>query len=308
MTADNLNPELRDAFRMVPVFPYYGPRTIPLGRMMYNKATPTKTGPGVTVEEVMLGDLSLRVFRPIEGASGAGILWIHGGGFIAGATEQVNDVVSGFARRLKAAVVTVQYRWAPEHPFPAALDDVHAAWRWMLDAPDIDSARIAILGQSAGGGLAAGLVQRLHDEGGQQPVAQVLHYPMLDDRTAADLGRDAERYRIWNNRCNRVAWNAYLHPLGAGADGVPPYAAPARRQDLSGLPPTWIGGGTYDLFADETRDYATRLERAGVSVDSLYLEGAPHVFEVMAPDWSGSVQFLNSTARFLRRYLQNPSG
>ncbi|MEO1554964.1 MAG: alpha/beta hydrolase [Pseudomonadota bacterium] len=304
MTSSKLNPDLEAAFRWMPVFPYYGNKTIPIGRAMYNFGTRTKPEFGVTIEEFDLGPLRLRVFRPTAPSRGGGVLWIHGGGFIAGTTDQVQDVASRFARWLRASIVTVQYRWAPEHPFPAALDDLRNAWQWMLDADDIDSERMAILGQSGGGGLAAALVQRIHDEGGQQPVAQVLHYPMLDDRTAVDRSLDSGGYKIWNNRCNRVAWNAYLSPAKAGDDELPPYAAPGRRENLNGLPPAWVGVGTFDLFADEARKYAERLKGAGVPTEMFFAEGAPHVFEIIAPDWEVSQEFLHETARFLRGQLK----
>jgi acetyl esterase/lipase len=303
MSDTTLHPDLHDAFKWMPVFPYYGNKTIPIGRMMYNFGTKTKVEFGATVTEYTLGHLLLRVFRPVAPSSGAAVLWIHGGGFIAGTTEQVNDVASRFARWLRATIVTVQYRWAPENPYPAALDDVHAAWTWMLEEPGCDSARMAILGQSGGGGLAAALVQRLHDEGSQQPAAQVLHYPMLDDRTAANSALDAKPFKIWNNRCNRVAWNAYFGNAKAGDTQVPKYASPARREDLSGLPPTWIGVGLFDLFAEETQAYADRMKAAGVPCETFYVQGAPHVFEVMAPQWEKSILFLDETARFLRQHL-----
>ncbi|WP_372571237.1 alpha/beta hydrolase [Ruegeria jejuensis] len=303
MANDRLNPELADAYRWLPVFPYFNRATIPLGRFLYNMGSKTKAEFGATVDEYNIGPLLLRVFRPIAPALEGGVLWIHGGGFIAGTTEQVNEVASRFARWLRVPIVTVEYRWAPENPYPAALDDVHAAWQWMLDAEDIDSTRMAILGQSGGGGLAAALVNRIHDEGGQQPVAQVLHYPMLDDRTAADRSLDKETFEIWNNRCNKVAWNAYLHPAKAGDAYVSEYAAPARREELSGLPPTWIGVGTYDLFSEETRTYADRLIDAGVPCETMYVDGAPHVFEIMAPEWKTSGLFLERTRAFLKRHL-----
>ncbi len=304
MADDKLHPDLHAAYRWMPVFPYYGNRTVPLGRRMYNFGTKTKPEFGATVSEYDLGHLKLRVFRPVTENLGGAVLWIHGGGFIAGTIDQVNEVASRFARWLRATIVTVQYRWAPENPYPAALDDARAAWQWMLDAEDVDSTRMAILGQSGGGGLAAALVLRIHDEGGQQPVAQVLHYPMLDDRTAANHALDKDDFKIWNNRCNRVAWNAYLAPNKAGADTLPPYAAPARREDLSGLPPTWLGVGTYDLFAEEAKTYAQRLTEAGVPCETFYVEGAPHVFEVMAPHWENSERFLELTTDFLRSHLK----
>ena len=137
----------------------------------------------------------------------------------------------------------------PEHPYPAALD-AHAAWTWLRGHAAAE--RIVVGGQSAGGGLAAALVQRLYDEG-ERPRAQWLFCPMLDDRTAARRGLDDAGHRVWDNRLNRFGWRAYLG-TEPGAPGVPPYAVPARRDDVAGLPDTWIGVGDIDLFHDEARE------------------------------------------------------
>ncbi|UZD91472.1 alpha/beta hydrolase [Cognatishimia activa] len=304
ISESQLHPDLSDTFRFLPVLPYYHRSMIPFGRTIYNASSGTKVEFGVSVKEYSVEHLCLRVFEPLTGSNGAAVLWIHGGGFVAGTTQQVNDVASRFARWLSASIVTVEYRWAPRDPFPAALDDVFHAWQWILEQEVYDNDRIAILGQSAGGGLAASLVQRIHDEGGPQPVAQVLHYPMLDDRTAANRQLDKNKYKLWTNHVNRVAWNAYLGGHEAGATSLPQYASAARRKDLSDLPPTWLGVGTFDLFYKESKSYAERLETAGVEVETHYVPGAPHVFEVMASDWKGSTGFLEATRRFLKRHLR----
>lgn len=208
------------------------------------------------------------------------LFWIHGGGLIMGAPELDHALASGFADDLGIVVVSPRYRLAPEHPFPAAIDDVYAGFRWLLDHADdlgVDPARIAVGGGSAGGGLAAALVQRAHDDG--LPVAyQVLVEPMLDDRTvpraeAADVAALA-----WTVASNRFGWASYLgHEPGEPDDR--PYAVPARRADLSGLPPAYIGIGDADLFLDECLDYAARLRAAGVPVDLDVVEGMHHAGE-----------------------------
>jgi acetyl esterase/lipase len=156
-------------------------------------------------------------------------------------------------------VVSADYRLAPEHPYPAPLDDCLAAWTWLQDnspARGVDPTRVAIGGQSAGGGLAASLVQRVHDDpGAAQPVAQWLFCPMLDDRTAAERKLDATKHILWNNTSNRMGWRSYLG-VEPGAASTPEYAVPSRRADLAGLPPTWIGTGDIELFYDENRAYA----------------------------------------------------
>jgi acetyl esterase/lipase len=211
--------------------------------------------------------------------------------------------------------VSVEYRKAPEHPFPAALDDCNAGWEWLQRnavSLGISPARVAIGGQSAGGGLAAALVQRLHDAqstageptagepiaGGPQPIAQWLFCPMLDDRTAARLELDRVGHRVWNNRANRFGWSSYLGTT-PGSPAVPPYAVPARREDLTGLPPAWIGVGDIDLFHEEDRAYAERLRAAGVEATLHVVPGAPHGFEAWAPKTNLSRAYVGSALDWL---------
>jgi len=238
----------------------------------------------------------------------AALLWIHGGGFVIGRAAQNDRFCGAAARDLGIVVVSVEYRKAPEHRFPAGLDDCHAGWTWMQQqaaALGIDPARVAVGGESAGGGLAASLVQRLHDAGGTQPAAQWLFCPMLDDRTAARRELDDVGHFVWTNRLNRSGWRAYL---GAepGAATVPPYAVAARRDDLSGLPPAWIGVGDIDLFADEDRAYAERLRAVGVAATLDVVPGAPHGFEIWAPDSTLAREHVARAQAWLRGTLDVP--
>ena len=217
------------------------------------------------------------VFAPRGRQRRAAVLWIHGGGFVVGSASQDHARCVRLARDLDVVVVSAEYRTAPGNPFPAALDDVHAAWTWLVEHADelgVDPGRLAVGGQSAGGGLAAALVQRVHDAPGAQPVAQWLFCPMLDDRTAADRSLDPVRHYLWNNRSNRVGWRSYLG-VEPGAPDVPRYAAPARRENLAGLPPTWIGCGDIELFHGEDRRYAEALAAAGVPIVLDVVQGAP---------------------------------
>ncbi|NND85707.1 MAG: alpha/beta hydrolase, partial [Acidimicrobiia bacterium] len=208
--------------------------------------------------------------------------------------------------RSDCALVSAGYRLSPEHPFPASLDDAHAAFHWMVGHADelgLDPSRVVIGGESAGGGLAASLVQRLIDEG--TPIAgQLLVYPMLDDRTAArpDIGR--KDHLAWNNASNRYGWSSFLGgPVGSAT--TPEYAVPARRADLSGLPPAWIGVGDLDLFLDEDTTYADRLRGAGVEVEFLLVQGAPHAFVTLEPSAPASTSFFDSAGAFARRLLHD---
>jgi len=282
MDIARVDPALREALRKTPT-----PKiTNPVGLFLISRLSrliPAKDVAGVERRAVRVGDLRLRVYVP-ERPSGAGLVWIHGGGLVLGAAAMDDTLCGETARDLGVTIVSVDYRVAPRHPFPAAIDDAHAGWRWLQDnaaALGVDLDRIAIGGQSAGGGLAAALVQRVHDEG-DRVAAQWLLCPMLDDRTAADRSLDDARHFVWDNRANLVGWRSYLGDR-VGAATLPPYAAAARREDLTGLPPAWIYASDIELFSGEDRAYADRLRAAGVDVTFVAVSGAPHGFEAWAP-------------------------
>lgn len=243
---------------------------------------PAQRVPGVRVRIARAGHAWLRVYEPEGRRSRPALLWIHGGGLVVGSARQDDGLCARTAARLDAVVVSVDYRLAPENPYPAAIDDVFAGWQWLLAHAGqlgVNTGRLAIGGESAGGGLAACLVQRVHDTGGVQPIAQWLFAPMLDDRTAADTGRDAVNHYVWNNRANRFGWTAYLQQPPSSAT-VPAYAVAARRSDLTGLPPTWIYTTEIELFHDEVLAYASRLRQAGAAVELQTVPAAPHAFEL----------------------------
>lgn len=240
------------------------------------------TGGGVTVrQETVDGGQDVYVYSPTTPNGGA-LLWIHGGGTIIGAPEIDHRRCIRIARDNGVVVVSTRYRLAPEHPFPAAHDDCFAALRWLHDSASelgVDPARVAVGGASAGGGLAAGVVQRAVDE--SVPVAfQLLIYPMLDDRTPTRPA-DHRGALVWTRRSNAFAWDAYLGAGHATRD-VPAYSAPGRRTDLAGLPPAWIGVGDLDLFHDEDVDYARRLDAAGVPVELVVEPGMYHAADLFA--------------------------
>jgi acetyl esterase/lipase len=210
------------------------------------------------------------------------MLWIHGGGFILGTPEQDEANIVRMCRELGIIVGAVNYRLGPDYPFPAALHDCYAALAWLHGAAGelgIATGRIAIGGNSAGAGLAASLAQYAHDEGTIRVAFQLLIYPMLDDRTTNRTDIDQTRLRLWNSKSNIVGWTTYLGKVPGGAD-LPDYAAPARRKNLEGLPPAWIGVGTCDLFHDEDVAYATRLQEAGVPCTLKVVAGAFHGFDL----------------------------
>ncbi|MCG5434245.1 alpha/beta hydrolase [Mycobacterium sp. MYCO198283] len=271
--ADPVHPDLRRIARLVPAQPVR-PVLLPLLR----RATGRLTGrPARGVEVLRLSSgMRVRVHRPPTAGPGAALLWIHGGGYLLGSPAQDDRLCRRFADALGITVAAVEYRLAPAHPYPAALQDCYAALRWLSTLPAVDPARIAIGGASAGGGLAAALAlwARDHATQGDAPVAfQLLVYPMLDDRSATG----DPRHRLWTARSNRLGWAAYL------GDADPAVAVPARRTDLAGLPPAWIGVGTHDLFHDEDLAYSQRLRAAGVPCDVEVVPGAFHGFDAIAP-------------------------
>lgn len=212
------------------------------------------------------GSVSAFRYEPASGTPRGALLWIHGGGRVMGAPMQDHALAQQLADAASVTVLSTAYRLAPEHPFPAALDDCAAALAWLREhcAGAEVPTRVAVGGASAGGGLAAELAQWALDH--DVPVDfQLLLYPMLDDRTL-DHGPGDRGHLIWTPEANRLGWTAYLgHPAGEREDR--PYAVAARRADLTGLPPAWIGVGDLDLFYEEDLAYADRLRAAGVAVE-----------------------------------------
>lgn len=238
--------------------------------------------------------------------SGA-LLWIHGGGFVMGHPATYHDLCSRFAADLGIVVVSVDYRLAPRHPFPAGLEDCYTALAWLHDrAADlgVDPARIAIGGDSAGGGLAAVLAQLAHDRGEVPVRFQLLVYPMLDDRTVLRADHAGTGAFVWSPTSNRFGWTAYLGHAPR-ADEPRPYAAAARRADLAGLPPAWIGVGDLDLFLAEDVGYAGRLVAAGVPCELVVVPGMYHAADgLLAGKVPAMTDFRDAMVRAVGHGLQ----
>ncbi len=259
----------------------------------------------VTTTRARAGGIRLRIHRSTSGPMGPAVLWFHGGGMVLGSPKQDDRMCADTAAELGITVIGASYRLAPEAPFPAAHQDAFAAWEWVQAHAvelGIDPSRVVVGGESAGGGVAAGLVQRLHDGAGVQPVAQWLFAPMLDDRTAARRELDSLDHLVWNNRANLYGWGAYLGDE-PGAEEVAPYAVPARRTDLSGLPPTWLCVGDIELFHDEVVHYAARLRAADVPVELDVIPGGAHGFEAWAPTAPISLRLLDRARHWLASTL-----
>lgn len=226
------------------------------------------------------------VYRPRGGTAPLpAYLHIHGGGFLVGKPEGFADFNERFASELGCLVVSVDYRKAPETRFPGALEDCYAALRWLhaqADALGVDPQRVCVGGESAGGGLAAGLSLLARDRGALPIAFQLLIYPVLDDRTGSEDGGNPHTGEfIWTRASNRFAWNCLLGHA-PGGDDVSPYAAPARAADLRGLPPAFVSVGSLDLFLEENIAYAGRLLQAGVPTELHVYPGAVHGFELAA--------------------------
>lgn len=256
-------------------------------------------------------DVPVRLYRPRDAAGPVPcMVWIHGGGFIIGDAYQDEKALLALVRQLGIAVVSVEYRLAPEHPFPAPTEDCYAALRWVhtdADELGVRADRLAVGGASAGGGLAASVALLANDRGEVPLCLQLLVYPMLDDRTVLRTDVDDAHLRLWSTRSNRFGWSAYLGHE-PGGDGTDPIAAPARREDLTGLPPAWIGVGTCDLFHDEDIDYATRLGTAGVPCDLHVADGGYHAFDMVQAKAEVSRAFRAGSVAALRQALLDPTG
>ncbi len=288
----DIHPELRRVARFIPRRVVY-PWSVPLLRSLRRTATSNE---GVEVVTLTSGH-GARLYRPPAATERLpALVWIHGGGYVIGSPEQDDLLCRRYVERLGIVVAAVRYRLAPEHPYPAPLEDCYRVLTWLAGLPGVDPARIAIGGASAGGGLAAALAFLARDRGELTPALQVLSYPMLDDRTV-DPALDDPGFRLWNTASNRFGWRSYL----GGAD--PAIAVPARRDDLTGLPPAWLGVGTLDLFHAEGAHYAARLTAAGVPCELHEAPGAFHGFDQIAPNAGVSRAYFDSACASMARAL-----
>lgn len=257
-----------------------------MGQLLSALGTLVPPTPGVSVEKTTVvldgAELELRIYRPAQ-ASGSAALYVHGGGMIGGSVEFYDPMVRSYVQASGVPLVAVEYRLAPEFPHPTPVEDCFAALRWLVEhAADLgaDPERIGVIGDSAGGGLAAGLALLARDRG--VPVArQILICPMLDDRNTTPDPVIAP-FAVWTYDDNITGWGSLLG-AAAGGDDVPPAAAPARAGSLKGLAPAYVEVGQLDIFAEEDVTYARRLMSAGVATELHVHPGCPHAYEVFAP-------------------------
>jgi acetyl esterase/lipase len=246
---------------------------------------PAPDATGVTVTDVLIAgpagapEMPLRIYRPDVPSGPVGVFDVHGGGFILGDLEMVHASNLTLAREVGAVVVSVDYRLAPEDPYPAGLEDCYAGLVWFAEHAEeygVDPDRIAIHGISAGGGLCAGLALLARDRGGPAIAFQYLGVPEVDDRLGTASMTAYIDTPLWNQPNAVLSWAAYL---GAGVPGtadVPVYAAPARASDLSGLPPAYVSTMEFDPLRDEGIAYALALQAAGVQVELHMFPGTFH--------------------------------
>jgi acetyl esterase/lipase len=251
-------------------------------------------------------DVRLLVYRPHGlGRKLPAILHTHGGGYIVGSPEMNAISHRRLSRELGCVIVSVDYRLAPETCHPGPIEDCYAGLKWLWDQAEglgVDRRRIGLMGESAGGGLAASLALLARDRGEIPLAFQQLIFPMIDDRTCIDA--DPHPFVgdfVWTRASNAFGWRALLGQEPGGPD-VSPYAAAARATDLRGLPPTYLSVGALDLFLEENMDYARRLTRAGVPVELHVYPGAYHG-SGMVPDARVSKQSTRDSEQALARFL-----
>ena len=285
----NFDPELRPYLELLPARPAGGaPVDMATVRAYATQMTAainaTADVSGLSVENHVVSrsehapDVPVRVYAPASrDGTVAAILYIHGGGFTVGSVDMEHFNAVRLANELGVVVVSVEYRLAPEDPYPAALDDCYAALEWLHEEAAglrVDPARVAVVGNSAGGGLAAGLALLARDRGGPPICFQFLGIPELDDRLETPSMQAFVDTPMWSRPSADASWRAYLGDRYGGE--VPPYAAPARATDLAGLPPAYVSTMEYDPLRDEGILYALRMLQAGVNVEIHSFPGTFH--------------------------------
>ncbi len=265
----------------------------------------------VSIEDRMVpgpadaSDVAIRIYRPRARADEPrpGVFEIHGGGFMTGSIEMMDPWCQRVAGDIGAVVVSTDYRLAPEHPFPAGVEDCYAALSWTAaNAADlgIDANRLAIAGQSAGGGLAAACALMARDRTGPKLCFQLLEIPELDDRLETPSMKQFTDTPLWNRPNAEWSWRHYLGPEHAGE--VSAYAAPARAEDLSGLPPAYVSTMEFDPLRDEGILYALAMMQAGVPVELHAYAGTFHG-SALFPNASASKRNAQEVIDVLRRRL-----
>jgi acetyl esterase/lipase len=311
MNKEKIHPELLQIAKKSPKIDF-NTKNLWLMRLVMSIMPLAKIPQSVFIQNIFIANESgqtkirLRVYKPKMATTPTPVLiWMHGGGYVVGKPEQDDGCCSQYVQELGITVISVDYRYAPKYPFPIGLDDCYAALKWVVSQAQeqgIDQNRIVIGGASAGGGLAAALVQLIHDRQEFKVAFQLLVYPMLDDRTVLRSEIDDRQNVTWTQKSNKFGWESYLGTR-CGEKIVPVYAVPARREDLTGLPPAWIGVGSLDVFHDEDLTYAKRLEASGIETELVVVEGAFHGFDVFDAQIQVVQDFRKSQIVALKKHL-----
>ena len=253
------------------------------------------------------GEIIVSTFRRVGhvDAKSPGVYLIHGGGMVGGTRASIAPMLVDWVLEYDAVAAAVEYRLAPEFPDPAPVEDCAAGFEWFVDrAAELafDPRRVLIGGQSAGGGLAAGTTLLARERGGHMPVAQLLMWPMLDDRNETVSARQIDGVGIWDRTSNETGWTALLGDRRGGAD-VSTVAAPARATDLSGLPPTYVEAGSAEVFRDEAVALASGIWAAGGSAELHVWAGGFHGFQTIVPAAAVSQTAVRTREAWVRRVL-----
>jgi acetyl esterase len=313
MTPPAVDPEIRTLLETADtsVFPVHGLDTVladPKRYALLRDLPEVPTDDQVKADDLYIhgpgGTLRLRIYRPETTEDLPMILYIHGGAYTYGSPEAEEGRSLRYARDARAVVVSVDYRLAPEHPFPAATDDAYAALTWIAGhAAELggDPARIAVAGGSAGGNIAASTALRARDQAGPRLLFQALTYPGVDGGLTSASVREFTDTPVLNRAAMDLAWRYYTP-----TDPTDPYASPLHATDLTGLPPAYIAVAEVDPLRDEGRDYAARLSAAGVTTELVQVPGAVHGFDLLFPQARISERNLTDQTRALRDALHHP--
>ena len=303
--------ELLDVLEMFPQLEIT-PESIPLireGNVQAEQALEVDESIAITDEYIDGPDenqLLVRVYRPKASTDELpAVLWIHGGGYVIGSVNDNDALCMQFVKEIDCVVASVDYRLAPEYPYPVPLEDCYTALKWLADnasALNIDKGRIAVAGASAGGGLTAAVSLLARDRQYPSLCFQMPLYPMINDENNTPSANEITEGMIWNQKSNEAGWKMYLGEL-YGTEDISPYAAPARAQDFSDLPPTYTCVGQLDPFRSETITYVEKLAEAGVDVEFHLYPGAYHGFDLLNPQSELAKNAVSEYIQALKRGL-----
>lgn len=318
--SNQLDPEIKGPIKkMLASMPPTNFNNLPAARadsrkMMERMNAQMPVIPGVITEDRTIPGpegapgVPVRIYRPEKHTEVLpALLWIHGGGYMLGNIDQEDVTSRQFTLAAECVVVSVEYRLAPENPYPGPLEDCYAALKWLATHTKelkADRSRIAIGGASAGGGLAAGLALLARDRAEVNVMFQLLVYPMINDCNIAPPSQSLPDALFWTRKSNLIGWRSYLGCEPGGKD-ISCYAAAFRAENLEGLPPSYITVGDIDLFAEEDVDYARRLIKAGVSTELHVYPGGCHAFDMLVPAADISNRFNADLNRALKRALHS---